>query len=779
MPNVIDFLSSPVRKLFSTGDFNAAVRRAAPRVPTLMILKGEWDARTNAITAETQTGLAWRVTVDGTTNLGGITDWKVGDVAVKTETGWLKIDNTEAMISFNDRIGAITLLDTDVTGALGFTPYNSSNPSGYISGVTSSQVTSALGYTPYSSANPNNYIALASAITGYASGTNTALSSSDTLLNALGKIQAQINAKGVGTVTSVSGTGTVSGLTLTGSVTGSGNLTLGGTLSLTSTNVTTALGFTPVNRNNTVTVNGSTQTLANNPSFTIAAGGNTVPFTVHPSSDYIAAGAIVKMTPDGYVSDIVSTYNYTVPVVQNTAVSGETSINSLGDMKTIVCPQDPTRVATAYVDGSSLYVKYGRLINGVMTYDSMQPPTYISNDYNSVCLDWDPFDKNKFIISLVTNSSQAVGYIVTVNDVNITSVSSSFTIVFSASSMFYGLKYSRTTAGQFVVVYVASSMLYAQVATLMNTNGIFTVSSGSPATIDSVEPSIFGAGVAFDYQENSDLFGVAYYFYNNGTATNRLTLFQVSGTSITPGSQFNTLDTNIYVNAYTTTFHFTSSGTFLLTFYNNGAVMYADGQFGGTSVYFVNSPGFGSDSAVSSIDVFFPTNSRKVFAILYSETGPSIKAAFGFIGASGASVSYTTTMIIDYNQSPDYLTIGNFYPAAGFTEVVDGKSAFIVTFVASNTFYYKTMTATHITKEFSHDSLLGIATTAGGGLSTVSIAPFGSVATVYFTGVSLTPGQVYYIADDGSTTLTKTSTKLGTILDNMGKMKTVSYPIND
>lgn len=47
-------------------------------------------------------------------------------------------------------------------------------------------------------------------------------------------------------VTSVSGTGTVSGLTLTGTVTTTGSLTLGGTLSLTSGNVTTALGFTPV-----------------------------------------------------------------------------------------------------------------------------------------------------------------------------------------------------------------------------------------------------------------------------------------------------------------------------------------------------------------------------------------------------------------------------------------------------------------------------------------------------------------------------------------------------
>ena len=57
---------------------------------------------------------------------------------------------------------------------------------------------------------------------------------------------------GSGTVTSVSGTGTVSGLTLSGTVTSSGSLTLGGTLSLTSGNVTTALGYTPVSSSGTV-----------------------------------------------------------------------------------------------------------------------------------------------------------------------------------------------------------------------------------------------------------------------------------------------------------------------------------------------------------------------------------------------------------------------------------------------------------------------------------------------------------------------------------------------
>ncbi len=72
---------------------------------------------------------------------------------------------------------------------------------------------------------------------------------------------------GTGVVTSVSGTGTVSGLTLTGTVTSSGNLTLGGTLALTSSDITSGLGFTPYD------------------------AANPDGFTSNPSYDYGAVGA--------------------------------------------------------------------------------------------------------------------------------------------------------------------------------------------------------------------------------------------------------------------------------------------------------------------------------------------------------------------------------------------------------------------------------------------------------------------------------------------------------
>jgi len=73
----------------------------------------------------------------------------------------------------------------------------------------------------------------------------------------------------VGTVTSVSGTGTVSGLSLSGSVTGSGNLTLGGTLALTSSDVTTGLGYTPVTNARTLSINGTAFDLTANRSWNV------------------------------------------------------------------------------------------------------------------------------------------------------------------------------------------------------------------------------------------------------------------------------------------------------------------------------------------------------------------------------------------------------------------------------------------------------------------------------------------------------------------------------
>jgi hypothetical protein len=88
------------------------------------------------------------------------------------------------------------------------------------------------------------------------------------------------NSKGSGTVTSVGGTGTVSGISLSGTVTSSGNLTLGGTLDLSSP---PAIGGTAPN-----TVNGTVLNATNG----IVINSNTVSasYTIPAGSSGMSAG---------------------------------------------------------------------------------------------------------------------------------------------------------------------------------------------------------------------------------------------------------------------------------------------------------------------------------------------------------------------------------------------------------------------------------------------------------------------------------------------------------
>lgn len=76
---------------------------------------GTWNADTNTpdVSATTPAqGDYYRVSVAGTTNLDGITDWGVGDWAIYNGTSWDKIDNSESVTSVNGQNGVV-VLDTD------------------------------------------------------------------------------------------------------------------------------------------------------------------------------------------------------------------------------------------------------------------------------------------------------------------------------------------------------------------------------------------------------------------------------------------------------------------------------------------------------------------------------------------------------------------------------------------------------------------------------------------------------------------------------------------
>jgi hypothetical protein len=140
--------------------------------------QGLWNAATNTPTlanppASGTKGYYYIVSTAGT--FAGIS-FEVGDWIISNGTAWGKVDNTDAVSSVFGRTGNVTASNGD---------YNTS------------QVTE----------NTNLYFTnarvLATALTGYVVGTNAALLATDTILGAFGKVQAQINAKGSGTVTSV------------------------------------------------------------------------------------------------------------------------------------------------------------------------------------------------------------------------------------------------------------------------------------------------------------------------------------------------------------------------------------------------------------------------------------------------------------------------------------------------------------------------------------------------------------------------------------------------
>ena len=96
---------------------------------TGLAYQGTWNASTNTPTlasgAGTQ-GYYYIVSVAGTTNLDGITDWAVGDWAVFSGAVWQKLDQSNTVVSVNGQTGVVVLTaanvgapQTDGTGATG------------------------------------------------------------------------------------------------------------------------------------------------------------------------------------------------------------------------------------------------------------------------------------------------------------------------------------------------------------------------------------------------------------------------------------------------------------------------------------------------------------------------------------------------------------------------------------------------------------------------------------------------------------------------------------
>lgn len=369
----------------------------------ILVFQGSWNASTNTPTLTSSVGTNgyyYIVSVAGTTNLNGITDWQPNDWAIFNGSVWEKIDNTDLVTSVNSYTGAVVLTNTDVgaptyagVGATGTWPisvtgnsatvtngvYTSgsySNPT-WITGLAGSKVTAipnssltnsslTIGSTNIALGATSTSLAGISQITfaGSVSGTSVlqaapvATSATSILPSVAGVL---INSGGTGVVTNTMlSNSTISGISLGSNL---ANLTAG-------TNVTFSSGST---------YNGST-------AITINASSTMVyPSAGIPNSTGSAWGTSYSTTGSGTVLALATSPTFVTPVL-GTPTSGNFSTgtftwptfnqNTTGTASNVTGTVSVANGGTGLTSLTAGYIPYG---NGTSAYSSSSGFTFVSN----------------------------------------------------------------------------------------------------------------------------------------------------------------------------------------------------------------------------------------------------------------------------------------------------------------------------------------------------------------------------------------------------------------
>ena len=211
-------------------------------VPSGLSFEGNWNASTDSPSLAGTTpanGVFYIVSVDGSTSLSGITDWKVGDWAVYVSDGagtdaWQKVDNTSTL-SGAGATGQVSFWTgtANVAGDAGLTYDSSGNNLSVGNNITAGgTITSSGGNSNEWNTGYDNSITGLN-VTGSTTKTLTATQQDGGTLTASwtdndsGGTVTQINTSGPITGGPITGVGTIGITTASGSAIGAGNVSAG------------------------------------------------------------------------------------------------------------------------------------------------------------------------------------------------------------------------------------------------------------------------------------------------------------------------------------------------------------------------------------------------------------------------------------------------------------------------------------------------------------------------------------------------------------------------
>ena len=280
-----------------------------------LVYQGTWNAATNTPTLQSSVGNKgdyYVVSQAGTTNLNGITDWQVNDIAVFNGAVWEKIDTTDAVLSVNGQTGVVVLTPASI-GAAANTVNVIAGTGLAGGGALTANVTLDLTNTAVT---PGSY--------------GSATQVSQVTIDAQGRVTSAANVSIAISNSAVSGLGTMStqnanSVAITGGSVDNATLANANITSLAATFPNNYLSNSSVTLGSTTVALGSTATNVNNLSLSnvnITSGSATLANVTVTSNLYanlatsntaVMSDPSMMLAPEGYITVVINGANKKIP----------------------------------------------------------------------------------------------------------------------------------------------------------------------------------------------------------------------------------------------------------------------------------------------------------------------------------------------------------------------------------------------------------------------------------------------------------------------------------